>query len=137
MVPTTERPRIFQIGFNKCGTRTLHAFFVQNGISAVHWDKGRLAARMFANLHFGRRCMEGYEETAFSDMVLVNNNGVMLFGYKLFRELDAQYPKSFFILNTRDFDKWMTSWLSHVSTNPNRGLLRTRMAQALGISEQS
>jgi Sulfotransferase domain len=135
MVQTTERPRIFQIGFNKCGTRTLHAFFVRNRISAVHWDEGRLAARMFTNLQFGRRCMDGYDQTAFSDMQLVDNV-IVLFGHKLFRELDAQYPKSFFILNTRDLDKWMTSWLSHVSANPNRGSLRARMAKALGISDQ-
>ena len=46
--------KIFQIGFNKCGTKTLHHYFSRNGIRSVHWDEGRLAQRMFANLASGK-----------------------------------------------------------------------------------
>ena len=30
--------KVFQIGFNKCGTKSLMDFFVQNGYPSVHWD---------------------------------------------------------------------------------------------------
>ncbi len=43
-------PRVFIIGFNKCGTRTLHYYFESNGYRAVHWDKGKLARTVFQNL---------------------------------------------------------------------------------------
>jgi hypothetical protein len=42
--------KIFQIGFNKCGTSTIHHYLRANGVRSVHWDDGRLAQRMFANL---------------------------------------------------------------------------------------
>ena len=35
--------KIFQIGFNKCGTTSIHRMLVANGINSVHWDKGRLS----------------------------------------------------------------------------------------------
>ena len=30
--------KIFQIGFNKCGTKSLSDFFSNNGYLSVHWD---------------------------------------------------------------------------------------------------
>lgn len=39
--------------------------------------------------------------------------GQQLYAYKLFRELDDQYPESKFILNTRDINNWLKSRLNH------------------------
>ena len=105
--------KIFQIGFNKCGTSTIHRFLRANGVKCVHWDDGRLARRMFANLANGDNLMAGYEDfDAFTDMEYVDRFGTLLEGYKLFPYLAAQYPDAVFILNTRDREAWIRSRLA-------------------------
>ena len=94
---------IFQIGFNKCGTSTLHRYLRANGVKSVHWNEGRLAQRMFANLANGDKLLTGYEcFEAFTDMEYLSRAGTYLEGYKLFPYLAEQYPDAVFILNTRD-----------------------------------
>ena len=88
--------KIFQIGFNKCGTKTLHHYFSRNGIQSVHWDEGRLAQCMFANLAAGKNLLAGYEQfDAFTDMEFLSKSGTSLEAYKLFPHLASQYPKAF------------------------------------------
>ena len=95
--------KIFQIGFNKCGTKTLHHYFCRNGLRGVHWDQGRLAQRMFVNLARGNSLLEGYEQfDVFTDMEYLDDFGSYLEAYKLFPHLAAQYPNAVFILNTRN-----------------------------------
>jgi len=36
-------PKVFQIGFNRCGTTSLVKFMRLNGYTAVHWSAGRLS----------------------------------------------------------------------------------------------
>ena len=106
--------KIFQIGFNRCGTRTLHHYFSRNGLRAVHWDEGRLARRMFANLASGNNLLEGYEQfDVFTDMEYLDDFGTYLEAYKLFPQLAAQYPNAIFILNTRNREAWIRSRLTH------------------------
>lgn len=38
-----ERPRVFQIGFNRCGTTSLVKFMRSNGYTAVHWSASRFS----------------------------------------------------------------------------------------------
>ena len=105
--------KIFQIGFNKCGTSTIHRYLRANGVKCVHWDDGRLAQRMFANLANGDNLMAGYEGfDAFTDMEYIDQVGTLLEGYKLFPYLAAQYPDAVFILNTRDREAWIRSRLA-------------------------
>jgi len=117
--PRTDLPvrlpmKIFQIGFNKCGTSTIHHYLQSNGISSVHWDRGRLAQRMFANLADGLDLLAGYEQfDAFTDMEYLDDAGTYLEGYKLFPYLAAQYSGAVFILNTRDREDWIRSRLAH------------------------
>jgi hypothetical protein len=106
--------KIFQIGFNKCGTNSIHNYLAANGVKSVHWDRGKLAKRMFANLAKGEKLLAGYERfDAFSDMEFLDTDGTYLEGYKLFRDLAAQYPDAVFILNTRDREAWIQSRLEH------------------------
>jgi len=106
--------KVFQIGFNKCGTRTIHRYFQSNGIKSIHWDKGRLAKRMFVNLANGDELLTGYEAfDVFSDMEYLDDNGTFLEAYKLFPYLAVQYPNAVFILNTRDREDWIRSRLRH------------------------
>ena len=46
--------RIFLIGHNKCGTRSINKLLKKNGYSSIHYDKGRLAKRIQANFIFSR-----------------------------------------------------------------------------------
>jgi hypothetical protein len=106
--------KIFQIGFNKCGTSTIHHYLRVNGVRSVHWDNGRLAQRMFANLANGKDLLAGYEAfDAFTDMEYLDDRGTFLEAYKLFPYLAAQYPDAVFILNTRDRENWIRSRLRH------------------------
>lgn len=105
--------RVFQIGFNKCGTRTLHRFFELNGFRAVHWDGGRLARTMFRNLANGDRLIEGYERfEAFSDMEFITR-AFAFEAFKLFPRLADEFPDALFLLNTRDREDWIRSRFEH------------------------
>ena len=105
--------KIFQVGFNRCGTRTLHRYFRANGLKSVHWDKGRLAARMFRNLEAGADLLDGYRSfQVFTDMECLEPTR-FLEAYKLYPQLAAQYPDAVFILNTRDREAWIRSRFAH------------------------
>ena len=104
--------KIFQIGFNKCGTVSLHKFFESNKLKSIHWDKGRLAKTIQNNYISGFPLLRGYENIdCFTDMESQEDN---IFIYlTLFKELDKQYPNSKFILNLRQRDKWIESRINH------------------------
>jgi hypothetical protein len=105
--------KIFQIGFNRCGTRTIHDYFAANRIRSVHWDEGRLARRIFANLANGDDLLAGYTYfDVFTDMEWLD--GIHhCEAYKLFPYFAAQYPDAVFILNTRDREDWIRSRFAH------------------------
>lgn len=113
---TRLKPKIFIVGFNKSGTTTLHQYFKSNNLSSVHWDGGRMAVAMQANCIASRPVMSGYDRafTAFSDMVFLNEK-IHIEGNAQFRNMDADYPQSYFIYNTRNIDDWIASRLSHDS----------------------
>lgn len=112
--------KVFQIGFNKCGTRTLANFFEQNGLRCVHWDGGRLAKAMFENLKTGRSLIHGYNDfQVFTDMEYTPSDGsASLQGFKLYPELAAEFTDALFILNTRDREAWIQSRVNHRSGKP-------------------
>jgi hypothetical protein len=107
-----ETPKIVQIGFSRCGTHSLHELFARSGLPAVHYDRGRLGARMLHNQLHGRPLLAGYERTvAFTDMQAQVNRSFLYQGFKQFRQLDRQNPGAYFILNTRNEDAWIASML--------------------------
>ncbi len=120
--------KIFQIGFNRCGTRTIYKYFAANRVRSVHWDNGRLARRIFLNLANGDDLLAGYSSfDVFTDMECLD--GTHHFeAYKLFPYFAAQYPDAIFILNTRDREDWIKSRLKHVG-----GGYAGRYKQYLGI----
>ena len=114
----TRCGRIFQIGFNKCGTVSLSRFFAENGVPAVHYDKGRLGRTMEQRYRQGKPLIDEeiysrfrfFSDFEFFDM----DTGKHFSGHKeLWRELDDQYPDSLFILNVRNRDDWIRSRLRH------------------------
>ena len=126
--------RIFQIGFNRCGTTSFYNFFKKNRIPSLHWNRGSIAAGIKA-AHLSNKpllsLVEGF--TFYSDMEYVDiihagewiselqfqelfkqqnrDDFLPIYGYEMFAELDKQYPNSKFILNTRDVDNWINSRL--------------------------
>ena len=119
--------RIFVVGHNKTGTRSIHQFLSRNGFRGVHWDNGRLAESMAGNLARGRTLLDGYERfDVFSDMEsvawgnygprpagIVAPPGRLIYAYRWFRLLDRQYPGSLFISNTRPLADWLESRITH------------------------
>jgi len=93
--------KVFQIGFNRCGTLSLCKFFNQNGHKAVHWDHGRWEEHFNRNQKRGRRLCKGYV-----DVVLWTDIGFVQRQFQVFAE---QYPQSKFIYNIRPLEDWLDS----------------------------
>lgn len=103
----------FQIGFQRCGTTSVAAFFNRCGIACVHHDQGRLARRMRVNMEANARPLAGYDERyrAFTN---INWNAADDYydGFKHFAALRRAYGGRF-ILNTRPVEHWVKSVMSH------------------------
>jgi hypothetical protein len=126
-----DRGKIFQIGFDKCGTVTLAEFFRKNGIAAVHRDNGKLAESIYQN-HLQNKSLlnqEYLKYILFTDMEKIDMQQPLNIGMMLFKELDQQYPGSKFILNTRDKSAWLKSRALSRSTANSTLLTRTAIRQ--------
>lgn len=107
--------KIFQIGFNKCGTNSLCNLFSESGIKSIHWDGGNLALKLNYNMLNGRPLLEGYEDFIFfSDMQCLTNEYFVTI-FKSFHVIDAMVPGSQFIFNVRPIDKWILSTKNHLN----------------------
>ena len=93
--------KIFCIGFNKTGTKTLHCWLEWVGIKSTH------------NVEWPQRTRELSDEQlmkylaphdAYSDGEMAD-----------FRRLSRLYPESIFLLNTRSMKSWLESRVKHVS----------------------
>lgn len=108
--------KIFVIGFNKCGTRTLHHFFQKNDVKSVHWmvDNMNICQIIYQNKKSDKKLLNNIDNfTVYTDMEK-KTPSKMLYAFYLFKELDEQYPNSKFILNTRDINKWLISRTKHL-----------------------
>jgi len=101
---------IFQIGFNKCGTTSLHDFFVKNGYASHHWDNGKIAKTIKENLNSNNILKSYSKNSFFCDIEYVDE---LIFAQNYFKELSQCYPPAKFILNIRDKNKWIKSRLLH------------------------
>jgi hypothetical protein len=113
-------PKVVQIGFNRCGTRSLARLFEAAGYQALHHKIRRPlrrsrngARRMRDNLAAGRRVFSGMENyTFYSDLIYLTESELFE-GYLHFREIIRDYPDTIFILNLRDREAWIRSRLRH------------------------
>jgi len=107
--------KVFQVGFNKCGTRSLCQLFKQSGYDSVHYQKGRLAKKILQNFLRSRDILSGINKhTFYSDLECAyGSRGVPIYAYLLYKEIYYQYPNSKFILNVRPIDDWIRSRLRH------------------------
>ena len=90
-----KHPKIIQIGFNKCGTQSLHAFYEMHGFKSIDWDSGNLAARIKSNYLTGARILEGYEQYDFiSDMeVTTEKTGLSWRTWIISRKWNVSTPR--------------------------------------------
>jgi hypothetical protein len=103
--------KIFNIGFNKAGTKSLSLACQVLGFNSVHYevpDGDRLRDIIDENKRCRRPLLHGLEEyDFFSDFI----------GDRDYRELDEQYPDSKFILTFRDLESWLDSRERKVKAN--------------------
>lgn len=116
----TRLPKVVQVGFNKCGTRSLARLFSAVGHPVIHHKvrrplrSSRNAARLMrSNLADGRRVFSGMEEyTFYSDLIYLTETETFE-GYKCFRDILRDYPDTILLLNLRDREAWIRSRLRH------------------------
>jgi hypothetical protein len=105
--------KIFGVGLNKTGTRSLAAGLRQLGFRTLH--KGdRATSHLVHRAHAeGRPLLSGVGEQfdAYLDVAAL---------VQMFRVLDHQYPSSKFILTTREEEGWLASREKHVLANQVR-----------------
>ncbi|MEL6583581.1 MAG: sulfotransferase [Pseudomonadota bacterium] len=108
-------PLIVQIGFNKCGTRSISRLLGLNAIPRVDWKRGKIARDAVARMAKGEPPFADYPNAiGFTD---VENMRVwqppMTEFYREFAYIYQHYPDAYFILNTRDKAAWLKSRLNH------------------------
>jgi hypothetical protein len=139
-----DKLRIFQIGFNKCGTLSLHKLFQDHcvpAVTSIHWHSGYLARDIHDNILNGRRALEGYESyTFYSDMEYFRTYNEQISFVSIAKDyfdlLDIHYPNSKFILNTRNIDSWISSRLRHMcNLSPMRYGLTERLTDSVPYVE--
>lgn len=127
-IAVKQNIKIFIIGFNRCGTRTLHYFFKDNNLKSIHWDNNNLVDVFENNIKNGNKLLENgktinkkvnsncnyCEANVFSDMTkhIINKDAK-----DYYKRLDKDYPNSKFILNIRNVDKWIQSRIKHNNGN--------------------
>ena len=103
--------RIFGIGMHKTATTSLSSALALLGYDSAHWKNAHWAKAIWEEMkaHGSSRTLERHY--ALCDLPIP----------LLFRELDAAYPGSKFILTVRDEDEWLESVRTHWSDkNPWR-----------------
>ena len=95
--------RTFCIGLNKTGTKSLACAFEMLGLRALH-DSSRATAAI------ERASAQGLPLLTDIDAFDCYTDAPF---YRWYRQLDAQYPGSRFIMNTRDTEAWVRSRINH------------------------
>ncbi len=98
---TGQQPKVFCIGLSKTGTTSLTAALKQLGYRAKHFPI-RMVRYSDGVLSFDGSIVARYD--ALSDLPVA----------RFYRQLDALFPGSWFILTTRQIDDWLDSCRRHV-----------------------
>ncbi|MEL7215470.1 MAG: sulfotransferase [Pseudomonadota bacterium] len=108
-------PLILQIGFNKCGTRSISRLMGQNGIPRADWQRGKIARLAWARQQKGEPPFADYPGViGFTDMEnMLLGPAQMVEYYREFAYMYQHYPDAYFILNTRSKEAWLRSRLNH------------------------
>lgn len=128
-------PRVVQIGFNKCGTRSFQRLFEGAGHPVVQhkirkpFRRSRKAAYVIQqNLRAGRRIFAGMEDYVLYAGLIHQTGAESFEAIRHFREMLRDYPDTILILNVRDREDWIRSRLGH-----GRGELLRRVMRQRGV----
>jgi len=101
--------RIFGIGLHKTATNSLTSALRILGFDASHWESPRKARNIWFEMKDAGRSLTIERHYATSDLPVSI----------LYRELDAAYPGSKFVLTVRPEQEWLNSVRSHWDTAHN------------------
>lgn len=101
--------RIFGIGMHKTATTSLHHALGILGIDSAHWISAHWAKAIFDEMKSVGRSLTLERSYALSDLPIP----------LLYRELDAAYPGSKFVLTVRSEESWIESIRNHWSHERN------------------
>lgn len=132
--------KVFFIGFNKCGTKSLHGLFEGCGYRSLHTrrklltgKKINIAERFSQNLATEAPILSGVTSgDVFSDLTSVSDSQAIE-ACLLYRELYREFPEAYFVLNTRPVDDWIKSRLNH--GNDKAGSFTERYMRATGDTQ--
>jgi hypothetical protein len=113
-------PRVVQIGFNKCGTRSLEQLFQGAGHRVVKYKLRRPFRRsrnaglvMRENLEAGRKIFAGMEDFTFYGDLIYQTKNDSFEPIRCFRQIMRDYPDTILLLNVRRREDWIRSRLRH------------------------
>jgi len=116
----TQLPKVVQVGFNKCATRSLTNLFAGSGHRAAHHKFKRvfgsnrnIARLMQQNIAAGRKIFAGFDDYTFYADLMIQTQSETYEAFKDFRRILADYPDTILLLNTRDREGWIRSRLKH------------------------
>lgn len=133
-----ELPRVVQIGFHKCGTRTFQQLFERAGHRVVQhklrprFRPSRNAALLIReNLRAGRKIFAGMEDYVFYAGLIHQTETDSFEPIRHFREMLRDYPDTILLLNLRDREDWIRSRLKH-----GHGEFADRVMRQRGVSDK-
>lgn len=126
-------PRVVQIGFHKCGTRSLEQLFRRAGHRVVKFKlrrpfrRSRNAALLIReNLKVGRKVFAGMEDYTFYADLIYQTETESFEPIRCFREIIRDYPDTILLLNVRKREDWIKSRLNHGHGEFARRVMRQR-----------
>lgn len=126
-------PRVVQIGFHKCGTRSLEQLFRGAGHRVVKYKlrhpfrRSRNAALLIReNLRAGRKVFAGMENYTFYADLIYQTERESFEPIRCFREIMRDYPDTILLLNVRRREDWIRSRLNHGHGEFARRVMRQR-----------
>lgn len=133
---TDALPRVVQIGFHKCGTRSLEQLFRGAGHPVVKYKLRRPFRRsrnagllMRQNLEAGRKIFAGMEDHVFYGDLIYQTESDGFEPIRHFREIMRDYPDTILLLNVRNREDWVRSRLKH-----SHGEFAQRVMRQRGIA---
>lgn len=126
-------PRVVQIGFHKCGTRSLEQLFRGAGHRVVKFKlrrpfrRSRNAALLIReNLAAGRKAFAGFEDFIFYADLIYQSDHDAFEPIRHFREIMRDYPDTILLLNVRRREDWIRSRFNHGHGEFLRRVMRQR-----------
>lgn len=113
--------KVFFIGMNRTATKSFHQLFNRSGYKSFHYScadvtTGQsiiLAEEMRNNLNSYKPILHKMSNAQVLSDMFWHREDEWIDGVKYYKELYAEYPDAYFILNTRNMYDWLLSKKTH------------------------